>query len=319
MVTRTGQWQSPWGPTGTRGRGRGAGHEQQKGRDGCVRRPRRGRPWSSKEKGPSVPRGSPAAQAALGSAFRASVSCRPSLGDHLSLASLSCSSSRLRHEHCTQRSLRGVKRESGGAWVELKTPGCQTDPRSPHATSRSLWDPIQVCTQHTRPRETRAPFQSCRGRVTGPGARLDEGSAASGGNLADRAILSPRPGATAGDKQEALLSPAPCTVPPLLQPGSHAAPSAPRAAPDARAGLCQGLSPSAPEPAEARSLASRAPGRVPAGPGGPGCPRHAPGLTSELWEGKEARLSSHHPQNACRQAGRPLDHRAYRLASGWGN
>lgn len=109
-----------------------------------------------------MPRGSPAAQAALGSAFRASVSRQPSLGEHLSLASLSCSSSRVRHEHCTQRSLRGVKQESGGAWVELKTPGCPTDPRSPHATSRSLWDLIQVCTQHTRPREHELPSSPAR-------------------------------------------------------------------------------------------------------------------------------------------------------------
>lgn len=121
MVTRTGQWQSPWGPTRTRGRGREAGHEQQKGRDGCVRSPRRGRPRSSKEK-TKVPRGSPAAQAALGSAFRASVSRRLSLGDHLSLASLSCSSSRVRHEHCTQRSLRGVKQESGGGLGRAEDP-----------------------------------------------------------------------------------------------------------------------------------------------------------------------------------------------------
>lgn len=64
--------------------------------------------------GAKVPRASPAAQAALGSAFRASVSRQPNLGDHLSLASLSCSSSRVRHEHCTQRSLRGMKQELGG-------------------------------------------------------------------------------------------------------------------------------------------------------------------------------------------------------------
>lgn len=40
------------------------------------------------EKGPSVPRGSPAAQAALGSAFRASVSRRPSLGGSSPLGKL---------------------------------------------------------------------------------------------------------------------------------------------------------------------------------------------------------------------------------------
>lgn len=136
VVTRTGH--SPGGPTRNRGHVCGGGHEQQKGHEGCVRGPLRGRPRSSKEKGPSVPRGSPAAQAAPGSAFRASVSRQPSLGDHLPLASLSCSSSRVRREHCTQGQAVGTsKRCEAGATGDL---GTAEDPWLPDRPPFSQWD-----------------------------------------------------------------------------------------------------------------------------------------------------------------------------------
>lgn len=85
-----------------------------------------------------MPRGSPAAQAAPGSAFRASVSRQPSLGDHLPLASLSCSSSRVRREHCTQGQAVGTsKRCEAGATGDL---GTAEDPWLPDRPPFSQWD-----------------------------------------------------------------------------------------------------------------------------------------------------------------------------------
>ena len=90
------------------------------------------------EKGPSVPRGSPAAQAALGSAFRASVSRRPSLGGSSPLGKLSCSSSRVRRERCTQCQAVGTsERCEAGVIGGL---GGAEDPRLPDRPPISPWD-----------------------------------------------------------------------------------------------------------------------------------------------------------------------------------
>lgn len=94
--------------------------------------------------------------------------------------------------------------------------------RFPCGTSRSLWDRAQLCRQLPDPGVCRLP-PGPRGRSLGLAhASLHEGPASSGPNLADRAILSPRPAATLGGKQEAPS--VPCSGPSLPRPGSHATP-----------------------------------------------------------------------------------------------
>lgn len=87
-----------------------------------------------------------------------------------------------------------------GAGAELKTPGCWTHPILPAEPLIffGTW-PYSVDRQLTGPRVPELPPRPTGDRTLGQAhAALGEGPVTSGVNLADRAILSPRPAGHSG-------------------------------------------------------------------------------------------------------------------------